>query len=150
MILKSSAKLCLFSMLLLIHPHLDATADDGHKHDGHAHKHDGHIHKHDGHVHKHDENSQHINEEILLKLNLEDGILTAIIVDEEGNIIKDQEADIFGLIMKNSKVEKVAFIRTADDSYKAEANFADAESLTCIISVSLPNGVTRQLRFELM
>lgn len=112
MILKPSAKLCLFSMLLLIHPHLDATADDGHKHDGHAHK-------HDGHVHKHDENSQHINEEILLKLNLEDGILTAIIVDEEGNIIKDQEADIFGLIMKNSKVEKVAFIRTADDSYKA-------------------------------
>lgn len=143
MILKPSAKLCLFSMLLLIHPHLDATADDGHKHDGHAHK-------HDGHVHKHDENSQHINEEILLKLNLEDGILTAIIVDEEGNIIKDQEADIFGLIMKNSKVEKVAFIRTADDSYKAEANFADAESLTCIISVSLPNGVTRQLRFELL
>jgi len=136
MILKLSAKLCLFSMLLLIHPHLDAAADDGHKHDGH--------------VHKHDENSQHINEEILLKLNLENGILTAIIVDEEGNIIKDQEADIFGLIMKNSKVEKVAFIRAADHSYKAEANFANAESLTCIISVSLPNGVTRQLRFELI
>ena len=136
MILKLSAKLCLFSMLLLIHSHLDAAADDRHNDDGH--------------VHKHDENSQHINEEILLKLNLEDGRLTATIVNEEGNIIKDQEAEIFGLIMKNSKVEKFAFIRTADRSFKAEANFANAELQLCIISVSLPDGVTRQLRFEFL
>ena len=136
MILKLSAKLCLFSMLLLIHSHLDAAADDRHNDDGH--------------VHKHHENSQHINEEILLKLNLEDGRLTATIVNEEGNIIKDQEAEIFGLIMKNSKVEKFAFIRTADQSFKAEAKFTNAELQLCIISVSLPDGVTRQLRFEFL
>ena len=40
MILKLSAKLCLFSMLLLIHSHLDAAADDRHNDDGHVHKHD--------------------------------------------------------------------------------------------------------------
>jgi hypothetical protein len=136
MILKLSAKLCLFSMLLLIHSHLDAAAGDRHNDDGHVHK----LH----------ENSQHINEEILLKLNLEDGILTATIVNEEGNIIKDQEAEIFGLIVKNSKIEKFAFIRTADQSFKAEANFSNAELQLCIISVSLPDGVTRQLRFEFL
>ena len=98
---------------------------------------------------KHNENSQHISETVLLTLVLEEGKLVALMANKEGNAVSNQKLEISGLILKNSKFEKATFVRTGDNRFETEANYKDTQALAVVISVTLSDGVIRQLRFQL-
>lgn len=128
-----------------------AMADDGHKHtegDGHAHvEGDGHTHEHD-HSAKHGgvvEHSGHHHLELVAKGNE----IQLYVTNEEGKEEDTSAAKASATVLAGGKTEQVTLASAGGNVLKGAGGFNAATGTTIVISLTMPDHDTEQVRFKL-
>lgn len=120
-----------------------AVADDSHKHvegDGHEHAHDDGP-KHGGVV----EHSGHHHVELVAK----GGTIELYVTDEDGKEEDASAAKASATVLADGKTEQVTLAPAGGNGLKGAGGFNAGKGTTVVVSLTMPDHETEQVRFKI-